>query len=342
MGEGDAWMSPLEAGRRRYRRARSLDRPRRRQSLHLKSRVPLGYNEASMHIAIIGADGQLGTDVVSALSGHELTRYVEPGRERDDAVGLDVTDRAAVMAAIGRVRPQWVVNTAAMTNVDACESAVVAAVEVNAAGARNVAEACAAAGATLIHISTDYVFDGGKETAYTETDPPHPINVYGMTKLMGEWYVESACASHYIVRSSGLYGRTPAVGKGGANFVETMLRLAGERDRLTVVNDEVLTPTFAEDLARQLGAIMDKRPPFGVYHATNAGRCSWFEFAREIFRVAGVGVTVEPISSAAWKAPARRPANSVLENAALAAHGCNAMPEWRDALSRYLAGRPSS
>jgi dTDP-4-dehydrorhamnose reductase len=161
-----------------------------------------------------------------------------------------------------------------------------------------------------------------------------------MSKLMGEWYVESACADHYVVRTSGLYGLAPCVGKGGANFVETMLRLSGERDTLTVVDDEVLTPTFARDLAEQLCVIIDRHPPPGVYHATNAGHCSWYEFASEIFRVAGVSISLGPISSAQWKAPARRPANSVLENAALAAAGCDAMPDWRDALARYLSMRP--
>jgi dTDP-4-dehydrorhamnose reductase len=163
-----------------------------------------------------------------------------------------------------------------------------------------------------------------------------------MTKLMGEWYVQDEIESHYIVRSSGLYGRTPAVGKGGANFVETMLRLSAERDRLTVVGDEVLTPTFTEDLAAQLVTIIEKRPPFGLYHATHSGQCSWYEFACEIFRLEGVAMKVEPISSAQWKAKAKRPANSVLENAALTTHGCDVMPDWRDALARYMKRRPAA
>jgi dTDP-4-dehydrorhamnose reductase len=272
-----------------------------------------------MRIAITGADGQLGTDVVEALSGHDLVCYVEPGRRGGAYKALDITDRRAVAIAIAADHPQWVINTAAMTDVDGCEGAVVPAVTVNGIGARNVAEACAAHGATLIHISTDYVFDGERDDGYGETDSPHPVNVYGMSKLMGEWYVADECERHYIVRSSGLYGRTPAVGKGGANFVETMLRLAGERDSLKVVSEEA--------------------PPFGVYHATNGGRCSWFEFAGEIFRIAGVEIDLQPISSREWNAPARRPANSVLNNDALTTHGCDVMPDWRDALARYLRQR---
>jgi dTDP-4-dehydrorhamnose reductase len=292
-----------------------------------------------VRIAVVGADGQLGTDVVAALGSHEVLRFVEPSRAGgEDATGLDVTDPEAVAAALTSSRLDWVINTAAMTNVDACETDIYPAVLVNAIGARNVATACNTSGATLIHISTDYVFDGEKDGAYLETDPPHPINVYGMSKLMGEWYVQAECAAHYIVRTSGLYGTSPCVGK-GTNFVETMLRLGAERDSLTVVDDEVLTPTFTEDLAAQLVFLVDKRPPFGVYHATNAGRCSWFEFAGEIFRETGASVELSPISSSEWGAPARRPANSVLENAALSAQGCDVMPDWRDALHRYLAKR---
>jgi dTDP-4-dehydrorhamnose reductase len=292
-----------------------------------------------MRIAITGADGQLGTDIADALGGHDLVRYVEPDRRSGGYRGLDVTERRSVAIAIAADNPRWVINTAAMTDVDGCEGAVAPAVNVNAVGARNVAEACAAHGATLIHISTDYVFDGARDDGYSETDSPHPINVYGMTKLMGEWYVAGGCKRHYILRSSGLYGSTPAVGKGGANFVETMLRLARERDSLRVVSDEVLTPTYTVDLARQLRTIIEKEPPFGIYHATNGGRCSWFDFAGEIFRAAGVTVDLRPISSREWNAPAKRPANSVLNNDALTTHGCDVMPDWRDALARYLRQR---
>jgi dTDP-4-dehydrorhamnose reductase len=290
-----------------------------------------------MRIAVFGSDGQLGTDLVAALDGHDVIPFVEPGRA--GGAEVDVTSIEVVEAAISREKPDWVVNTAAMTNVDACETQVEAAVTVNGIGARNVAETCTASGAKLLHIGTDYVFDGAKDGPYVESDPPHPINVYGMSKLMGEWYVQSECESHWIVRTSGLYGTAPCVGKGGANFVETMLRLAGERDSLTVVDDERLTPTFTEDLSRQLLTIIEHDPPPGVYHATNGGSCSWFEFAREIFRVGGVDVGLEPISAAQWKATAKRPANSVLENAALAAAGCDVMPDWHDALARYLGKR---
>lgn len=292
-----------------------------------------------MKVAVIGADGQLGTDVVAALAAHDVVGYVEPTRE--GAAKLDVTDAQSVAQALAADSPDWVINTAAMTDVEGCESNVFAAVNVNAIGARNVAAACARIGATLVHISTGYVFDGKKTGAYIEADLPAPLSVYGMTKLMGEWYVQSECPLHYIVRTNGLYGHTPAVGKGGANFVETMLRLAGERDELTIVNDEVLTPTFSGDLAQQIRVIVERAPTPGLYHATNGGSCSWFEFAREVFRLGGVDVKTRPISSREWKAAARRPANSVLANEVLAAHDCYVMPEWRDALSRYMAGRPS-
>jgi dTDP-4-dehydrorhamnose reductase len=284
-----------------------------------------------MKVAIFGISGQLGSDVAAALSSHHVIA-VEHAR-------ADIRDEGAVTEAIASAAPDWVVNCAAMTHVERCESEALAAFEANAGGARNIAVAATAAGARLVHISTDYVFDGEKRSPYVESDFPRPINIYGSSKLAGEWAVRAAHGTHVILRTSGIYGLNACRGK-GTNFVETMLKRAQVGASTRVVNDEVLTPTFSADLAEQIRAMVEHGVPGGVYHATNAGSCSWFDFAREVFRHAGAAVP-EPITAAEWNSPVRRPSYSVLENRALAALGIDVMPEWRDALSRYLSERGS-
>jgi dTDP-4-dehydrorhamnose reductase len=283
-----------------------------------------------LRIAIFGSEGQLGSALIEALPAHDVV----PVREAE----ADVGDLDAVRRAVDDARPDCVINAAAMTHVDRCETDPAPAFVVNAIGARNVARAAHAAGAMLVLVSTDYVFDGEKGAPYVETDAPNPLGVYGMTKYAGELFAAEECTRCYVVRTSGLYGTATCVGK-GTNFVETMLRLAGERDQLSVVEDERLTPTFADDLAVQIRTLLETPPAPGVYHATNGGECSWYEFAAEIFRLEGIGVKVVGIPASEWETPTRRPANSVLENAALAGAGIDVMPEWRDALSRYLRAR---
>jgi dTDP-4-dehydrorhamnose reductase len=284
-----------------------------------------------MKVAIFGISGQLGTDVAAALSSHHVIA-VEHSR-------ADIRDEGAVTEAIASAAPDWVVNCAAMTHVERCESEALAAFEINAGGARNIVRAAGAAGARMLHISTDYVFDGEKRSPYVESDIPRPINIYGASKLSGEWAVRAEGA-HIVLRTSGIYGLNACRGK-GTNFVETMLKRAESGAPTRVVTDEVLTPTFSVDLARQIRTIIETQTPGGVYHATNTGSCSWFDFAREIFRHAGAASAPEPVTAAEWNSPVRRPSYSVLENRALAALGIDGMPEWRDALSRYLSERPS-
>jgi dTDP-4-dehydrorhamnose reductase len=282
-----------------------------------------------MKVAIFGVAGQLGRDVASALSAHSIVAV--------DHARADVRDASAVTTVVRDASPAWVINCAAMTHVDGCEADALAACDANALGAGNVARAATAAGARLVHISTDYVFDGAKRTPYLEDDTPYPVNVYGFSKLAGEWAVRADGPRHVIVRTSGLYGAHPCRGKGG-NFVETMLARARAGGVLRVVADEVLTPTFTADLAAQIRLLIERDAPAGVYHATNAGACSWFEFAQEIVRLVGLGAPVEPIGAAEWKSPARRPSYSVLDNHALASLEMDVMPDWHDALRRYLAG----
>jgi dTDP-4-dehydrorhamnose reductase len=281
-----------------------------------------------MTIIIFGSEGQLGQDLVETLSSFRL---VCPGEGE-----VDVGDRSLVLKIFESSGVDWAINAAAMTHVDNCESQDLDAYRVNALGARYIAQACESIGARLIHISTDYVFDGKKGSPYVEEDPTHPLNVYGITKLAGEYHVRIACPNHYILRTSGLYGTHKCVGK-GSNFVDSMLRLSNERDVLSVVDDEVLTPTFTLDLANQIRLLIEATPSHGIYHATNTGACSWYEFAAEIFKIIRSEVKLKKISAAEWKAPAKRPGYSVLENAALIEAGINTMPDWKDALERYLS-----
>ncbi|RMF82613.1 MAG: dTDP-4-dehydrorhamnose reductase, partial [Planctomycetota bacterium] len=256
-----------------------------------------------MRTLIIGANGQLGSDLLARVPG-DVRGAMRPG--------LDVCDEESVAQAMREHRPDAVVNCAAQTNVDGCESAGGEAFAVNAAGALHVARQCALAGAYLVHISTDYVFgdDAQRHAPYVECDAPGPVNVYGASKLAGETLVAAYAPSAAIVRTSGLYGRVGARGKGG-NFVETMLRLcAGERP-IRVVADQRLSPTSTWALAGTVAELLSVKPR-GVVHLAAANDCTWHEFACEIVHSVDPRRTVEAIPSAAYPTPARRPTYSVL------------------------------
>ena len=250
---------------------------------------------------------------------------------------LDIRDGAAIRAMLARVRPAVVVNTAAFHNVPKCETEPANAFAVNAIAARELATACTEAGARLVHVSTDYVFDGAKREPYVESDRPNPLNVYAISKLAGEYGVLSAGDDHQVVRSSGLYGVRPCRAKGG-NFIDTMFRLAKEKPEVKVVNDEVLTPTFTADLAGQIRVLALEGPP-GLYHATNAGSCSWYEFARAIFELGRLQTPLFPTSVKEFAAPVKRPFYSVLDNATARAAGLDRMRPWHEALADYMARR---
>jgi dTDP-4-dehydrorhamnose reductase len=252
---------------------------------------------------------------------------------------IEVTDRDSIGKAFEAHRPHVVVNTSAFHLVDLCEDEPERAFAVNAAAVLWLAEACRAAGATLVHISTDYVFSGAKGAPYTESDATDAPNVYGVSKAAGEQILRQRLARHYIVRSSGLYGVAGVGGKGG-NFVERMLQLAGEGRDLKVVDDQVSAPTFTADLAATIVELLvagPDRAPYGTYHITNAGEVSWYAFARAIFELAGVDAKLAPTTSAAFGAKAVRPSYSVLANDALRAAGIAQPRPWRDALGEYLA-----
>lgn len=282
-----------------------------------------------MKVAIIGANGQLGNDIVEAFAanGDEVC----PLTHSD----LEVTSQESVAYTLGEVRPGLVVNTAAMHHVESCEREPERAFAVNALGAKNLALVARDLGAVLMHVSTDYVFDGSKAEPYVEEDAPRPLNVYGITKLAGEHFVRCTTEKHFVVRTSGLFGKSPCRGKGSLNFIDLMLKLARERGKVRVVDDEVLTPTSTEEVARQI-VVLSRSQCYGVYHATAEGSCSWYEFAREIFRATDTQVSLEVASSAEFPAKVGRPKYSVLENHALKFRGLNVLRPWRDGLREYL------
>jgi dTDP-4-dehydrorhamnose reductase len=278
---------------------------------------------------VIGSTGQLGSDLVEAFAAERVH-----GLAHED---IDIGDETSVRRTLGTLRPDVVVNTAAFHNVPKCETEVEQAYALNAVAPRRLARLCGELGARLVHVSTDYVFDGAKQTPYVESDRPAPLNVYGVSKLAGEYEVLGAAGSHQVVRSSGLYGVRPCRAKGG-NFIDTMYRVAAEKPEVRVVNDEVLTPTFTADLAAQIRVLALEGQP-GLYHATNQGSCSWYEFARTIFDLGEIATPLSPSSVQDMASPVRRPFYSVLENAALALAGLDRMRPWREALTDYMGRR---
>jgi len=280
---------------------------------------------------VIGAGGQLGTEVCAAYSDADLHAV--------DVDTLDVRDAAACRDLIaGEARPSVVVNTAAYHNVPQCEEAPDTAFAVNATGAKNLAVACREAGARLVHVSTDYVFGNGGTRPYVETAPPAPLSVYGASKLAGEHLIAAYCDNHVIVRAAALYGAAPCLAKEGMNFVKLMLHLAATRGEVKVVTDEVTTPTYTKALAAQIRLVAEEGEP-GLYHATCNGACSWYEFAEAIFEETGTDVALLPATSEDFPSPVKRPDYSVLQNKHLADQGLDMMPPWREALRSYLAAQ---
>ncbi len=289
-----------------------------------------------MRILLIGANGQLGSDLRDALTSHSVlaASRSQITDARHETVQLDVTETDAVRGAIGRWQPALVLNCSAFHRVDDIEKDAGAALQVNALAAQQLALLCKAADSALMHISTDYVFDGATRAPYVESDLPNPLSAYGASKLAGELLIRSAWHKHYIVRTCGLYGRAGTSGKGG-NFVNTMLRLAREGKPVRVVGDQTCTPTFTHDLAQQLAQLIETGA-YGTYHATSAGACTWHEFANAIFELSNLTTRAQAISSVEFGAPATRPPYSVLENAGLAKLGIDRMRPWREALAAYL------
>lgn len=274
-----------------------------------------------LKVLVTGAGGQVGKELASAFSDHEVLAV--------DRSQLDITNRDAVLQCITSTRPTAIVHAAAWTEVDACEGDQDRAYLVNALGTRFVAEGARLAGAHLCHISTDYVFDGTKTSPYVEWDAPNPQSAYGRSKLAGE---HEAGPLSTIVRTSWVCGRY------GSNMVKTIIRLADQYERLSFVHDQIGHPTFANDLAQTIRQLVLERRS-GLFHVTNQGACSWFEFAREVLSAIGSDPErVDSIATADLKParPAPRPSNSVLDNAALRLSGLPLLPHYRDSLRRLI------
>ena len=278
-----------------------------------------------MRALVTGVKGQLGHDVMNELAkrGYEGVGV--------DVEEMDITDAAAVDRVIKESHVDSVVHCAAWTAVDAAEDNVEICHKVNALGTENIAKVCKELDIPMIYFSTDYVFDGQGTRPWEPDDPVvEPLNVYGLTKFEGEQAVEKYLDKYYIVRIAWVFGVN------GKNFIKTMLNLGKTHDTLTVVNDQVGTPTYTYDRSRLVVDMLEKQE-YGKYHVTNeGGYISWYDFANEIFRQAGMDVTVNPVSSDAYPAKAKRPANSRLEKKKLDEHGFDRLPTWQDALARYL------
>jgi dTDP-4-dehydrorhamnose reductase len=276
-----------------------------------------------MRIVIVGARGMLGTDLVCAFSGRsEVTGL--------DIEELDITDEARCREQMAEINPDVIINAAAMTRVDDCESSAEEAFRVNALGAGNLAAAATDSGVRLVHYSTDYVFDGRKAGPYIEEDPPSPLGVYGRTKLQGEDLVRARCHEHLLIRTAWLFGRH------GPNFIRTILTAARDGRQLRVVNDQRGSPTYTVDLADHTVRLVESGGR-GTYHVTNSGSCTWYDLSRFALDCADMGVvSVEPVTTAEYPRPAPRPANSVLANTRLLREGFPALRHWTEAVRDYI------
>lgn len=277
-----------------------------------------------MKVLVTGVKGQLGFDVVREL---EKRGHAAIGTDVDN---MDITDAAAVYQVIADTKPDAVIHCAAYTAVDAAEDNVDLCRRINAAGTEHIARTCKEFDIKMLYISTDYVFDGEGTHFWQPDDARSPLNIYGQTKYEGELAVESLLEKYYIVRIAWVFGLN------GKNFIKTMLSLGKTRDHLTVVNDQIGSPTYTYDLAKLL-VDMIETDKYGRYHATNEGICSWYDFACEIFKQAGYDhITVTPVSASEYPAKAKRPSNSRMSKDKLTENGFAKLPTWQDALSRYL------
>ena len=284
-----------------------------------------------MRIAVVGAKGQLGAALVhECASGHDISAFGH--------AELDISDGAAVDAALATVKPAVILNAAAFTDVDAAEDRPIEALKDNAFGVRALARAALAHGATLVHFSTDFVFDGQASTPYTETDPPNPQSVYAASKLLGEWFAEDAPRA-YVLRVESLFGQPPVgPAKGSAAGILATLKAGGSPK---VFEDRTISPSYLADVARATRTLLESGAPAGLYHCVNSGQCTWLEFALEMARLLGIEPRVTPVRMADADLRAARPKYCALSNDKLRGAGV-AMPTWQDALARYLGASPAN
>ncbi len=277
-----------------------------------------------MRVAIIGAKGQLGSDLVKIFHNDDIVPFTHND--------LDVTNYESLVK-IKDSKPDAVINTAAFHKTDDCEDNPEKTFTINAIGARNVARICNELGATMVYISTDYVFDGSKNSPYNENDIPNPINTYGISKVAGESYTKLV-DKHYIIRVASLFGVAGASGKGG-NFIETMIKKAMSNEEIKVVDDMVMSPTYTRDGASMIRNILMRNLPSGVYHVTNMGQCSWYDFAEAIFRILNIEANLSTTKTTIIQSRAKRPMYSPLVSSKLGKYGLE-MESWEAALRNYL------
>jgi len=272
-----------------------------------------------MKILLIGSKGMLGTELAKTFAELDLTCW--------DMEDINIVDKNQVFSKVKGLKPEVIVNAAAYTAVDLCEDNQELAMQVNGEGPGNLAAIAKKIGAILVHYSTDYIFGGEKKDGYEEDyDVISPVSVYGHSKALGEKLIKESGCNYYILRSAWLFG------KNGKNFVDTMIKLASEKSELKVVNDQIGCPTYAVDLAQRTKDIIMKKEPFGIYHCTNFGSCSWYDFAVKIFKLKNMSIKVIPCSSEEFPRPAKRPHYSILLNTKLPP-----MRKWQSALSEYLS-----
>ncbi|MFA5142549.1 MAG: dTDP-4-dehydrorhamnose reductase [Candidatus Omnitrophota bacterium] len=311
--------------------------------------IPPEMKAMAGKVLITGSNGMLGTDLCSELSADYAVYGADLAVNCQLPVAgkkiiCDITDGADVADAFGKLRPRFVIHTAAWADVDGCELDGGKAYAVNSAGTQNVALASEEAGATLIYISTDFVFDGRKKSPYIETDKPGPLNIYARSKLSGEESVKKIMTNYFTLRTSWLYG------KNGKNFVDTIIDKAKAARELKVVDDQAGSPTYTKDFAKAIHTLLDKitmdhQPStinYGLYHVSNSGGVSWYEYAKEILKLSGLDTKISPISSEELGRPAKRPAMSVLDNSKFNIFTGHKMRPWKDALKEYLKERPAA
>lgn len=279
-----------------------------------------------LKIAIIGCNGQLGSDLCHVLSNHEIIPL--------NHNNIEIIDDKQTFSTLEQIKPQIVLNTAAFHNVPKCETHTKQAMSVNIGGPANLAKACSRLKIQLVHFSTDYVFNGEKNTPYLEEDNADPLNFYGLTKRSGEQVIPIYHDNYKIVRISGIYGKTPCRAK-GSNFVLTMLKLAKEKKELKVVSDETANPTYTVDIANQISQLV-LRPDTGIFHISNAGQCSWFEFTKAIFNLTNNPIPIIPIQAAQFPSSVKRPRYTVLENKRTKDLDIYNMRHWKDSLKEYI------
>jgi dTDP-4-dehydrorhamnose reductase len=279
-----------------------------------------------MRIAIIGADGQLGSDLVRTLAGDEIFPLNYPE--------FDVTRPDTMRSVLQDLQPDTVINTAAFHRVDECEDNPEISFRVNSIAVRDLARLASELGFSLVHFSTDYVFDGRKKTPYIESDPANPLNVYAVSKLAGEFFVRALVEKHFVIRSCGLFGEASSREK-GYNFVDRMIALAQEGKPLRVVDDQWVSPTSTAELAERTSDLI-RTDHYGLYHLTSEGQCTWFQFAQELFALIGRRPRLEPVDSKTFAAKALRPLYSVLENKRAKETGLRDFSSWNDALRAFL------